>query len=131
MTITASSRKQCNKNVILILLMLAWFLVPENLLGQTSQNSTLNDPFLTGVFNRMHDSLKLTQIEKNNIEKAHALMTMQKMQAWQNKQDTIFIRNKLNSIEKSRDSLYREALPPEKFQKYLQLKRYILIGSKK
>jgi predicted choloylglycine hydrolase len=115
-------------SILSFLFIMALFSAPRVLICQTNQAFINNERYLSEILSRMNDTLRLTETEKNSIEKVHALMAIQKMQAWQNKQDTVFIRNKLNSIEKSRDSLYREALPSEKFQKYLQLKRYILVG---
>lgn len=71
---------------------------------------------------KMKDSLKLTNIEFEGIEKVNNGIEEKKAKAWRDEKNRVELQKLLQSIERTRDTLYSSVLPPDKYLLYKKIK---------
>lgn len=90
-----------------------------------SQSDTTHNPgnsVAIRVADKMADSLNLNNTQRNKIYEINLALHTQKMAARRSYTGRDAIRNAIQQIENSRDSLYRMALPEDKYLLYRQKK---------
>ena len=75
---------------------------------------------------KMRDSLSLSDSAKNAIYNINMFLHSEKMSARQQFGATDSLGRKIQQVENTRDSLYRNVLNEEKFQLYIQKKRNLI-----
>jgi hypothetical protein len=79
------------------------------------------------ISDRLNDSLKLNKNEYARILTINQSIMEQKAKLMQSTGERSQIARQIQLVENSRDSLYQLALPPNKFERYRQLKPTLLI----
>lgn len=76
---------------------------------------------------RMKDSLDLTSEQRHKLYAINMDLYQKKTKARMDYQnDSLQMRQKIQQVEKTRDSLYKTVLPPAKYTLYLQKKRTMI-----
>ena len=76
--------------------------------------------------NTMRDTLALTGLQAQKVYTINLTLSTKKMQARTLSTDRIIVRNAIQTVEKTRDSLYRIELTATQYKLYLQKKRNII-----
>lgn len=78
------------------------------------------------IAQKMKDSLTLTDLQKSQLYSINMQLHERKSLVYQQYTAPDSLRIYLQRVENTRDSLYKEALPLEKFELYLQRKKSLI-----
>jgi hypothetical protein len=78
------------------------------------------------IAQRMKDSLVLSKKVRDELARINLSLADQKAAAWSLFTDSTAIRNYLQQVENTRDSLYKTVLPEDKYLLYQQRKRRLV-----